>query len=455
MSSRVNDEIKKEDELTEKIEKDNATIMGSSNAQEEAANRIQKTTAVLNEFSSKGITTSAAKEKCMHEIEEQLYAVPSTMIFDILLKSLQSKVDDAIFTKHTKPSSSIMEKMLEEFKELKIMLGFDLTALKVKYQNSRQISINKMEEAENYLDDEREESLNSMYFDFDDGCIVDELVAALTSKLAVEGKVNFVKQRIEEIRSQIAREESVDVEELELSIESSNQMITDTVASIQIQFAKIHRINELFKLGNMKVMRAVNNLKLEKHQQMNRALLSQTLNNTTLGLDKSNSIDVAELGQEELDLFLSMSMKGEETINEELETLLISSPITQLFSHNLSMFIKGVKSLHMLVMMLQESSIEVNPSVNLNMAMTEQFIKDVGRVRNENSKEISNMFDNIAKRNVNLTTLLRNVELIYKFIMENPLRKFMDPNRKYENKTFAEYENEYILYYRMMNFNVN
>lgn len=446
LSNHFDDEIKMEEEDAEKNKKDYETIKGN-NVQEEAANRIEKTIAILSEFSSRGISTSGAKEKCVNEIEKQIYPVPSTMIFDILLKSLQSKAEDAIFTTHyTKLPSPTFEQMLEGFKELKINLWFEKAAMNIKVQNAKQLCTSKIEEAETYLDE--------LYFDDDDDeDIVGELIAALTGKLVVEGKFNFVKQRIEEIRSKIAHEESTDIGNVKLNIQNTNQMIADRIASIQIDFAKMHHINERYKHANMKTMRAVNNLKLEKHQEINRILLSQTVNNTTL--DKSTLVDpAAGLGQEELDLFLKMPMKGEEIINLELETLLASSPVTQIFTQNLSKFMKILKSLHMQMILLQESSMEMSSSINVATIINEEFINEIGNMRRENCKEITSMFDNIIKRNVDLRSLLRNIELIFKFIMENPLKKFMDPQRKYENKTFAEYENEFMLYYRMIDFGI-
>lgn len=452
LSDRLDDEIKTEEEIAAKIEKDNETI-NSNNAEEETNKRIQDTIKELNEFSSRGISTSAAKEKCMSEIEKHLMPVPSTMIFDVLLKSLQSKAEDPFFfTSHTtKSSNTIAEQLLEEFKEMKINLGFEITSLNVKMQTSKQLCASIIEQVENDLDEHEQTLMNSMYDDDEDDDIVGELVAALVGKLVVEGKYLFVKQRIEEIRSKNAREESIDIEEITTNIQDTNQMIVDKIASIQSDFAKIHQINERYKLANMKIMRAVNNFKVEKHQQTNRALLSQTMNNTIL--DKSTSIETG-LDEEELDLFLSMPMKGEEKYDEELETLLVSSPVTQLFSQNIVTFTKTLKSLKMLVMQMQESNIELSPSIDVASVIDEEFIKQVGIILNENSKEITLMLDNIAKRNVNLKSLLRNVELIYKFIIENPLKKFIDPHLKYENKTFVEYENEYMLYYKMINTNV-
>jgi hypothetical protein len=225
------------------------------------------------------------------------------------------------------------------------------------------------------------------------------------------------------------------------SIQDSNQLMNDKVNSIQLSIAQAHLINEKSKFANMKLMRTVNNLKLEKHQQTNRTMLNQTV----CGFEKS-----AESGlfKSELELFLASPIKGEEKIDLKLKLLFQTSPITQLFISDKSHFIKQLKALYEISQSAQKCTIEV-PQSSVNI-LSNQFLESLEKSRDQNRTEINEIFDSITKMNVDIKSLFSNIQSIIKFIQENSLKRFIDTKQKYENKSYFDYEKEYMLYYKMI-----
>lgn len=437
-SIKLDEEIKNEKEIAQNIQKNNETLKGQ-NIQEEAINRIQKTMEILKEFSIRGIDTETAKEKCIKDVEIQLYNVPSLMTYEILIKKLQEIAEDSIFNTTDNSKASLAEELLEKLREIKINLGFELTTSKIQLLKAKQLCAEKIERAGTEMD---QTVMNSMYYDAEDDGY--DSIVSLIPRLVLEGKLKLLRERIEGMRAANDCEGS---QELIFNIEETNQLIGDKIESIHLDFIKIHQINEKYKSENTKVMRAANNLKVMKHKQMNRAILNQTLNQTGC---LNESIVTPEIGlyQEELELFHKTPMKV--NFNFELESMLINSPITQQFSQNLSLFIKGIENLHSLVNEAYESNSELYPSDGASLAENDEFVKEVINKHAENRKEILEIFDNITVKFVSVKSLLSNANQIYKFALNNPLKKFIDPLQKYENKSYIEYENEFMLYYKMI-----
>ncbi|KAH8407460.1 hypothetical protein KR222_001470, partial [Zaprionus bogoriensis] len=64
-------------------------------------------------------------------------------------------------------------------------------------------------------------------------------------------------------------------------------------------------------------------------------------------------------------------------------------------------------------------------------------------------EEITQLLDNIEALDVRAQLQLQKAERNYRFILDNPLRKYIPPTRRYNNATYADYESEFNLYYRI------
>lgn len=64
-------------------------------------------------------------------------------------------------------------------------------------------------------------------------------------------------------------------------------------------------------------------------------------------------------------------------------------------------------------------------------------------------EEIDQLLDNLMAIGVKTQLQLEKAERIYQFLLENPLRRYVPPSKRYNNGSFADYESEFNLYYRM------
>lgn len=404
---------------------------------EESTKRVNKTVEILKDFSSKGDFSNLAKENCMREVKKNIYIVPNTLIFKILTNMLKSRIEDPIFKVCFEDVErlSIQEEMLEKFQELKIKLGFQLIAGRRDVEGLKQACAAKIQQVESQLETILDNA--QMFYDDDDGDIVGEFVSMLFAKLIQEGKMKLLNEKLRAYKDQTEVSDKY-FEKIMQNIQDSNQMIVDKVAAIQSSIAQAHLINEKNKFANMKLMRTVNNLKLAKHQQINRSMLNQTVLEKTIEFG---------LLSNELKLFLELPLKNEEDFDLQLELLFESSPLTQLFAQNYPLFIKSLKALYDLMQSAQKCTTEVAHSqVNL---LSSQFLESLEKNLDQNRAKIKEIFDNITKVNVSIKAHFGNIHQIIQYVQDNPLRKFIDPKQKYENKTYADYEREYMLYYKI------
>jgi len=63
--------------------------------------------------------------------------------------------------------------------------------------------------------------------------------------------------------------------------------------------------------------------------------------------------------------------------------------------------------------------------------------------------EIVQYLDNIESLGVKTEHRLQKAKRIYQFILDNPLSKYVPPKRSFNNASYADYESEFNLYYRM------
>ncbi|XP_016983880.1 augmin complex subunit dgt5 [Drosophila rhopaloa] len=64
-------------------------------------------------------------------------------------------------------------------------------------------------------------------------------------------------------------------------------------------------------------------------------------------------------------------------------------------------------------------------------------------------EEIDHLLDNLMAIGVKTELQLKKAERIFHFLLENPLRRYVPPGKRYNNGSFGDYESEFNLYYRM------
>jgi len=96
---------------------------------------------------------------------------------------------------------------------------------------------------------------------------------------------------------------------------------------------------------------------------------------------------------------------------------------------------------------LKAATMEVEPAIELP---SEIAIAELYQKRDANREAISELLDEITKINVHTASLLRESNDLYNYAVTNPLKKFVPPTRKFDGKTYIEFESEFMLYYRMI-----
>ncbi|XP_017019786.1 augmin complex subunit dgt5 [Drosophila kikkawai] len=63
--------------------------------------------------------------------------------------------------------------------------------------------------------------------------------------------------------------------------------------------------------------------------------------------------------------------------------------------------------------------------------------------------EMDQLLDNMQAIGVKIQLQRDRAERIYRFLLDNPLRRFVPPSKRHNNGSFADYESDFNLYYRM------
>ncbi|XP_017472394.1 PREDICTED: uncharacterized protein LOC108363517 [Rhagoletis zephyria] len=67
----------------------------------------------------------------------------------------------------------------------------------------------------------------------------------------------------------------------------------------------------------------------------------------------------------------------------------------------------------------------------------------------QHREQIEEMLDKIDVTSINTNRTLQKLLKLYDFILSNPLRRYIPPQRNFNNQTYADYEAEFSMYYRM------
>lgn len=68
-------------------------------------------------------------------------------------------------------------------------------------------------------------------------------------------------------------------------------------------------------------------------------------------------------------------------------------------------------------------------------------------------KQIENVAEIMDKTTMicsNTKEILNNIERYYKFMKENPMRKYVPKTKLFDGLTYYDYEREFLLYYNMI-----
>jgi hypothetical protein len=462
-SMHINEEIAKELAMEEKIYKVTPKNFCSSDKMEDHIKKISEGMDILRKFSLDAAaesTLQSTKESFWREISDKLSGVPNVVLFQLILKQLSAKAESSIVSaaaheqKKDTTTLKVAEKLLPSLYQHKIVSGIELLSLKKKLASAKSTCAENIQALENDMDKLLNASMD-FSFQLDDDDIIGDFVTALIAKLNCEGKIQFCTNATASLKQQI--DNNANIREYERVLNDTKEiynLIDEKIASVQEQVAQVHQINEKVNFCKISLMRMVQSLKMEKSQQHNRTLMNQTLNCTIM----ANPIRLSEVNlpthEHELQTFLDcavhsfdrgMDMNKLFLMNDdELLTSLMQPTNQFLYPHaylmNMEKSLKQADAIRSLALDL-DSSVSNLTDVDFD-ALEQQH--------DENCEEISSMLDSITRFNVQTNSHLRNMSALYEYGLTNPLRKFIPPSKKYLEKTYSEYEKDYMLYYNMI-----
>lgn len=454
----LNNKINEEQELQKKIKDVTPAKFSSSDNIDEFYRNILKSIETLREYSTEA--NNSSKDKCWKMIESFLKKVPNNIIFQILMKQINSKIEDSVLTTATSSSAKnqqvkISEKLLPYLHEQKIILGIEYLGQKKRLESSKELCAEHIQTFESEVESLMNSSID-FSFQLDEDDIVSEFVSELIAKVNLEGKIQFYSTSISSLKQQVEANTCIyEYEQLVNDTRSIYGFIDEKITAIQEHVAQVHQINEKINFSKIAVSRMIQTMKLEKAQQHNRSLLNQTLNNTVITVNKDTEVSLPKHEYEiqqfldiPINLFDNAMGTDKYWILSNENVVLNMIKISGKFSnphHFLNHLDKRIKFGNQIKLLYTEiqSQIDQNDIKDVNY-------DELQKQRDKNCEDITIMFDEISRFNVSIQSNLRNIKLLYNFALENPLKKFVPKSKKFDGKSYESYEKEYMLYYKMI-----
>ncbi|CAD7013877.1 unnamed protein product [Ceratitis capitata] len=95
--------------------------------------------------------------------------------------------------------------------------------------------------------------------------------------------------------------------------------------------------------------------------------------------------------------------------------------------------------------LIAQHSLDLKLDLDLIIVDAENYQQKIKQHR----EQIEEMLDKIDVTNINTNRTLQKLSKLYEFILSNPLRHYIPLERNYNNQTYADYEAEFSMYYRM------
>jgi len=460
--TNINKRIEEELELQKKIKDVTPAKFSSSDSIDDFYSNILKTIETLREFSteSNNFDNNSIRDKFWKKIESFLKKVPNNIIFQIILKQINSKIEDSIFTTTTSstdknPEDEISEKLLPYLYEQKIIMGIEYLALKKRLESSKERCAESIQAFETEVESLMNSSID-FSFQLDEDDIVSEFVSELIAKVNLEGKIQFYTNSLSSMKQQVEADTSIyEYEQLVNDTRSIYSFIDERITAVQEHVAQVHHINEKINFSKIAVNRMIQTMKMEKAQQHNRSLLNQTLNSTVIAVNKKTELSLPKHEYEvqqfldiPINLFDNVMATDKYWILSDENVISNMIQISGKFSNPhqfLNILDKRIKFGNKIKSLYTEAQSQIDPK-DLKDVNSDELQKQ----RNKNCEKISSMFDEISRLNVSIKSNLRKIHLLYNFALENPLKKFVPKTKKFDGKSYESYEKEYMLYYKMI-----
>lgn len=407
--------------------------------------------------------------KLWNKIRSQLTNIPNSLVWTVLMKLLEENID--VITQYASESTPELTTgcktteaaLLPKLQTKHIIKAIELHSMKKKITSLKENCAQYISCFTDELERQMSCDIDNSFISSDDD-IVGDYIETFIERYYVQGSIMYANTEIDNMK--------MDIEKNRILLSDFQKMIQDTkiiyenidekVAINQKSVAQLYLIKDKLDFSKISMMHMLQGIKSNNNQQLNRTMMNQTIANKSNNLTNiSSAIISANIPKHinELQIFLETPIEQlKKTIwnldyqlntnylvdNAEILPLLTLSSGQTLTLHGL---LEEMKKNFEIMKKLSAvtTDVEINQSLSIDLNTTE--LKEQSRSNNE---AINEFIDKISRINVSTQGLLRKTRKYLNFAMKNPLRKFIPADKKFNGRTYIDYEAEFMVYYRMI-----
>lgn len=407
--------------------------------------------------------------KLWTKIRAQLTNIPNSSVWAVLLKLLEENIDVITqYATETTPelisgNKTVEAVLLPKLQTKHIIEAIELHTIKKKISNSKDNCAQYINSFTDNLERQMSCDIENSFISNDDD-IVGDYIEAFIKRYYVQGSIIYANTQIDNLK--------MDIEKNRVLLADFQKMIQDTkiiydniderVGTTQKNVAQLYLIKDKLNFSKISMMHMLQSIKSTNNQQMNRTMMNQTIANNSNDISNiSSAIISANIPKHinELQTFLETPLeKLKKTAwnldyqlnanylveDAEILPLLILSGGQLLTLHGL---LEEMKKNFELMKDLSAVAKDVETNQSLSIDINSDALKEQSRSNNE---AINEFIDKISRINVSTKGLLRKTRKHLDFSMKNPLRKFIPATKKFNGRTYIDYEAEFMVYYRMI-----
>ena len=454
----LDEEIFKEEDLEKKIVSVTPPKIDASLGIEDMSRAMNKCLSDLKTFYENLESSNKSSSKLWNNLKDALSFTPNIFIFQAILKQISANSDvtkklDAVQITSSDLKSSIDQQLLPGLHQRVISGGIEIFSLKSKLRGIKALCSESILNVTSNL-----ESMNSSFnfsFHCEDEDIFGDLIGSLLNSLVLQGKIKLGNSVIVDLKQRVLDIEIKNFTITTQDLKNVYSSINDKVLSVQQGIAQMYHINEKLNFGKISMMHFVQELKnSSKFYEMNRTMMNISMSltpakQTALPLHRNELQIFLELPVKNLDSALNTvacELKKNHFVADNDSTAAIARQ-TNCDLRSLNRFMKSLKINLEKSKKLLPILTTLNPKVDLPCDLS---ISQLKKRHDANRESIAELLDEIAKTNCITMKFLKEMGILYQYLLTNPLKRFIPVSRKFDGKSFKEYENIFSLYYKMV-----
>lgn len=450
----LDDDLSKEAELEQKIRSVQPQKPAITHVSKDLKDKMAKLMDSLRQFHTE--TVAGGDPQVTYtwpQLQEIAQNAPNHFVFQQVMKELDlhnARLSDLNASAASTKSShgAILEKVMPELNEQIIVGGVNTLSGRRKLALLKSRCSEAIQAASYKLEDLLIDDADNSYRAEDLGR---DFMTTMLKNFSLRGKIRLLSE-IDSKRKAEVNEQEHSKDSFAMTIQEAQKidaLVEKRLDDGQQNIAQMLMINEKLNSGKFSMARMVQELKNQNKQlSMNRGMkFSQAFGPEVPSHSKElEGFLSIPLGNFEKHCFAS-SMPAENIFLDSDETfsVLVKQGLVDVL--NLCEFLSTAKQ-----------SLEWNDVLKIQAAKETNFhskvlqqvsINELQESLQLNREAISEFLDAISKNHSTAKRLLQECQTLYKYWLDNPLKRFIPDSKKFEGKTFKAYEKDFNLYFRM------